>query len=85
VRIDVPASGGLDRAREVADRVCALIPRYAGVAHTDRRAPANLQPIGALEIRLRHLLGDPAGALRAGRDAAARVDLATKPSASALD
>jgi len=82
VRIDVPASGGLDRAREVADRVCALIPRYAGVAHTDPRAPANLQPIGALEVRLRHLLGDPAGALRAGRDAAARVDLAAPQTAA---
>jgi len=74
VRIDVPASGGVVRASDVADRVCALIPRYSGVAHTDPRAPANLQPIGALETRLRHLLGDPAGAIRAARDAAARYD-----------
>jgi hypothetical protein len=75
VRIDVPASGGLGTARAVADRVCAAIPRYAGVPYADPRAPANLQPIGALEGRLRHLLGDPAGALRAGRDAAAIFDV----------
>ncbi len=74
VRIDVPASGGLDQAKAVADRVCATIPRYAGVPHADPRAPANLQPIGALEVRLRHLLGDPTGALRAGRDAASIAD-----------
>lgn len=74
VRIDVPASGGLEQARAVADRVCAALPRYAGVPHADPRAPANLQPIGALETRLRHLLGDPGGALRAGHDAAALFD-----------
>jgi hypothetical protein len=74
VRIDVPASGGLARSSEVADRVCALLPRYSGVAHIDPRAPANLQPIGALETHLRHLLGDPAGAIRSARDAAATLD-----------
>lgn len=76
VRVDVPASGGLAEACFVADRVCAAVPRYAGVAHVDPRAPANLQPIGALEGHLRHMLGDPAGALRAGRDAAALVEAA---------
>jgi uncharacterized protein len=74
VRIDVPAAGGLERAADVANRVCALIPRYAGIPHADPRAPANLQPIGALETRLRHLLGDPAGAIRAARESAARFD-----------
>jgi hypothetical protein len=75
VRIDVPASGGLPSASSVADRVCALIPRYSGIAHTDPRAPANLQPIGALETHLRHLLGDPAGAVRGAMDAAALLEL----------
>ena len=74
VRIDVPSAGGLDRAVGVADRVCALLPPYSGVRHIDPRAPANLQPIAALETRLRHLLGDPAGAVRAAGDAAALYD-----------
>lgn len=74
VRVDVPSAGGLAQAKAVADRVCGLLPRFAGVRHIDPRAPANLQPIAALETRLRHLLGDPAGAVRAGGDAAARDD-----------
>jgi hypothetical protein len=74
VRIDVPAAGGLEAAVGVADRVCALIPRYSGVRHVDPRAPANLQPIAALETRLRHCLGDPGGASRAASDAAAVHD-----------
>jgi hypothetical protein len=74
VRIDVPAAGGVALAAQVADRACALMPRYAGVAHVDPRAPANLQPIGALETQLRHLLGDSGGALRAARKAAALFD-----------
>jgi hypothetical protein len=76
VRVDVPAAGGLDHSVAVADRVCALLPRFSGVRHIDPRAPANLQPIGALEARLRHLLGDPAGAVRAASDAAALYDQA---------
>lgn len=74
VRVDVPSAGGLQRAVVVADRVCALLPQFSGVRHIDPRAPANLQPIAALETRLRHLLGDPAGAVRAASDAAALYD-----------
>ncbi len=74
VRVDVPSAGGLDHAVTVVDRVCALLPRYSGVRHIDPRAPANLQPIAALETRLRHLLGDSAGAVRAASDAAAIYD-----------
>lgn len=70
VRIDLPATGGLAGAVTLADEVCAHVAEYPGVAHIDPRAPANLQPVGALERQLRHLLGDPAGALRACRDAA---------------
>ena len=76
VRVDVPSSGGLENAVNVANRVCALLPRFSGVPHLDPRAPANLQPIAALETRLRHLLGDPAGAVRAAGDAAALYDKA---------
>jgi hypothetical protein len=74
VRLDVPAAAGRERAVEMTDEICGLLPRYAGVAHVDPRAPANLQPIGALESRLRHQLGDQGGALRAARVAAARAD-----------
>jgi hypothetical protein len=69
VRIEIPQSAGLAIAVETADRVAAAVPRYAGVAHRDPRAPQNLQPVGALESRLRHLLGDPGLAFRAVREA----------------
>jgi hypothetical protein len=84
VRVDVPATGGLDHAVEVADRVCALLPRYSSVRHIDPRAPANLQPISALETRLRHCLGDPAGGVRAAADASALYDQRHHSEASLL-
>ncbi len=37
--------------------ITGLLPRFAGVRHRDPRAPQNLQPVGALEKHLRHLLG----------------------------
>jgi hypothetical protein len=69
VRLEFPASTGLDEARRVADGAAALLPRFAGVPHVDPRAPQNLQPTGALERHLRHLLGDAGLALRAVRAA----------------
>jgi hypothetical protein len=69
VRLEVPQSAGLQRALEVVDRVAGIIPRYAGIAYRDPRAPQNLQPVGALEGSLRHLLGDPGLAYRAVREA----------------
>jgi hypothetical protein len=71
VRLEVPQSAGLAAAVAVVDSVAATVPRYAGVAHRDPRAPQNLQPIGALETHLRHLLGDPRLAYRAVRAAVA--------------
>jgi hypothetical protein len=85
VRVDVPSAGGLAQARAVADRVCGLLPRFAGIRHIDPRAPANLQPIAALETRLRHLLGDPSGAVRAAGDAAARDDQTRRGRATSTD
>ena len=58
VRLEVPQSAGLADTIRVVDLVAAIVPRYAGVAHCDPRAPQNLQPVGALEKRLRHELGD---------------------------
>jgi hypothetical protein len=71
VRIEVPQSAGLAATISTADRVAGIIPRYAGVAHRDPRAPQNLQPIGALERYLRHRLGSAALAMRAVREAVA--------------
>lgn len=71
VRIEVPQSAGLGAAIETADRIAGAIPRFAGIPHRDPRAPQNLQPIGALEIHLRHLLGSAALATRAVREAVA--------------
>lgn len=69
-RLEFPQSAGLEAARDVADRVTRVLPRYAGVAHTDPRAPQNLQPIAALERQLRHRLGHPGLSTRAVREAA---------------
>ena len=52
---DVPPA----RAAALADRTCLALPRYASQPHKDSRAPQNLIPVGALEHRLRHALGDP--------------------------
>jgi len=73
VRLEFSGSLPLDEVREMANRFASALPPYAGVAHADPRAPQNLQPIGALETRLRHLLGDPALAERAVRDAVAAL------------
>jgi hypothetical protein len=73
VRIEIPQSAGLAAAITTADRIAGAIGRYAGVAHRDPRAPQNLQPIGALETHLRHLLGLPGLATRAVREAVAAL------------
>jgi len=73
VRIEIPQSAGLGEAVATADRVTALIPRYAGVPHRDPRAPQNLQPVGGLESHLRHRLGDSGLAFRAVREAVHRL------------
>jgi hypothetical protein len=59
VRLEVSAAMPLAQARGTADTAAALLPRHASDAARDPRAPQNLYPIGGLESRLRHLLGDP--------------------------
>lgn len=71
VRLEFPQAPGLDAASQVATQLAGQLPRYAGIPHRDPRAPQNLQPIGALESHLRHLLGDSGLAARAVRDSAA--------------
>jgi hypothetical protein len=75
VRLEVPESAGLRAAIRVVDQATAILPRYAGIAHRDPRAPQNLQPVGALESRLRHLLGEPGLAYRAVREAVGQLAL----------
>ncbi len=56
VRCEVRAGVGLDRARSLADRVSATLPRFAGRS-TDPRYPQNLAPVGGLEAWLQHRMG----------------------------
>lgn len=56
VRCEVRAGVGLGSARDLADRVTGLLPRFVG-RPTDPRYPQNLAPIGALEGWLQHRMG----------------------------
>jgi hypothetical protein len=53
------AAHGVAEASELADRSARELPRFASDAARDPRAPQNLLPVGGLESRLKHLLGDP--------------------------
>ncbi|MGQ0848524.1 MAG: hypothetical protein ACT4OP_05310 [Actinomycetota bacterium] len=71
VRAEINAVDDVSAARRVADLTAATLCRYASAAHKDPRAPQNLFPIGGLERRLHHLLGDRDLLFRALRAAAA--------------
>ncbi|MEQ8833652.1 MAG: hypothetical protein RIB67_04325 [Miltoncostaeaceae bacterium] len=75
LRGEVARHHGAARAAALADRATASLPAFAGRPHRDPRAPQNLSPIGGLEQRLRHRLGDRRLALRAVRRAAAAARL----------
>ena len=64
-------SGSLVSARRIADLTAATMCRYASAAHKDPRAPQNLYPVGQLERKLHHLLGDRELLYRSLRVAAA--------------
>jgi len=65
VRLECRSGSGLEAARDLADLSARGLPRFASSAARDPRAPQNLLPIGALEARLKHLLGDHAVIRRA--------------------
>lgn len=65
VRLETVAQIGLERARELADQTTEMLPGYASPRERDPRAPQNLLPIGGLEARLRHEMGDQAWVRRA--------------------
>ena len=52
------ASIGIEAAVRLADLTTVHLPRFASSPIWDSRAPQNLFPIGGLEARLKHLLGD---------------------------
>ncbi len=82
LRGEVARSAGVAEAARLADRAAAELPRFAGRAHRDPRAPQNLAPVAALEWRLRHRMGDRRLALRAVRRAAAGARLDQQPVAA---
>lgn len=73
VRCETAADRPVEDAVALADTTVVALPRFASRRHKDPRAPQNLIPIGGLERRLRHVLGDPDLIFR-GLARAARVD-----------
>jgi len=72
VRCEASADLAAADATRAADLVAATLPRFASAPHKDPRAPQNLYPIGGLERKLKHRLGDPALLYRDLRSAAQR-------------
>jgi hypothetical protein len=58
VRCEVASNLSADEAISRARRAQVTLPRFSSALYKDPRAPQNLYPIGALEQKLRHLLGD---------------------------
>ena len=67
VRLEIPQEDSRS-AVEVADMLSHNLPRFASRPEHDPRAPQNLLPVGALEKRLRHEMGDQAFIRRAIED-----------------
>ena len=59
VRMEVKVSLGIENATALLDQAARAVTALASRAPKDPRAPQNLIPIGGLERRLRHRLGDP--------------------------
>ncbi len=83
LRGEVAQTVGSRAAQQLADRATRELPRFAGRPHRDPRAPQNMQPVGVLENRLRHRMGDRRLALRAVRRAATHAVLETAALATA--
>jgi uncharacterized protein len=64
-RLEAKAARGLEEAQALADLSAREMQRFASDAMRDPRAPQNLYPIGGLEARLKHLLGDASVVRRA--------------------
>lgn len=68
-RLEFAAAPGLDEVAGRASFLAATLPRYAGAAHRDPRAPVNLSPVKNLETHLSRCMGRVEFATRAARDA----------------
>jgi uncharacterized protein len=84
VRCELRMEVGMDRARGIADTLADQLCRFAGRPGVDPRAPQNLAPVGALEARLRHLLGNTTLVRRGIETAIARADRTPTASVEAL-
>jgi hypothetical protein len=71
VRLECSADLPPAEVIRLADITAAVLPPMASTPHKDPRAPQNLVPIGGLERRLRHMLGDQEILYRSLRVAAA--------------
>jgi hypothetical protein len=58
IRLETPETSPNEAVR-LADMISSNLPRFASKPEHDPRAPQNLLPVGALERRLRHEMGDP--------------------------
>jgi hypothetical protein len=58
VRLELSSEIPLEKAKEIANQTCHLIPYYASHPSRDPRAPQNLAPVGALERELGRRMGD---------------------------
>jgi hypothetical protein len=65
LRLEVRTGVGLGRAVELANLSAACLPVFASDSFRDPRSPQNLLPIGSLETKLRHRLGDALAIRRA--------------------
>jgi hypothetical protein len=59
VRLEVKVGLGIQKAISLLDQAAVKVLALASRAPKDPRAPQNLIPVGGLERRLRHRLGDP--------------------------
>lgn len=75
-RLEFASAPGLDEVAARATLLAATLPRYAGVAHRDPRAPVNLSPVKNLEHHLSRCMGRIEYATRAARDAVKTVGAA---------
>jgi hypothetical protein len=67
VRLETPEVGETEAVR-LANLTAAWLPAFASRPQHDPRAPQNLLPVGGLEKRLRHEMGDPLFIRRAIED-----------------
>ena len=68
-RLEFAAAPGINEVARRASLLAATLPRYAGAAHRDPRAPVNLSPVKNLEQHLSRCMGRVEHATRAAREA----------------